>query len=275
MMTVPRPSGILVLGVNQTIVFSGPVLVSTQEKELDPLTEYKVTRDGGDQDDGLPGWLPREVRDHDRRRECDGQIFVDGKAAIVNDAPDERTVDQSGVNGELTVVNRFTEPGLGTLIEWVGVEELNERNVQFIGSEVTAPDAALRPVPAKHTESDPVVVAAARVAAKRQELDQLDSRRIATGADIESEMQRVLQDAVDIITEAFGNMSDRVVSEIRAGDGRERVGRRALPHIEDAMVAVKAVVASHRDCGAHEVMDKIALVFGPLHLAYNCLAAGS
>ncbi len=235
------------------------------------MAEYKVTRDGGDQDDGLPGRLPRELRDHDRRYECDGHIFVDGMATIVNDVPGERIVNQSGVNEELTAFNRFTEPGLET----VDIGELSDRHVQFIGSEVTAPDAALRPLPAKHAESDPVAVAEARVAEKRQELDQLDSRRIATGADIESEMQRVLQDAVDITTELFGNMSDRVVSEIRAGDGREHTGRRALPHVEDAMVAVKAVVASNRNCGAHEVMDKIEAVFGPLHLAYNYLAAGS
>lgn len=64
-------------------------------------------------------------------------------------------------------------------------------------------------------------------------------------------------------------MSDRVVLEIRAGGGRERIGRRALPHVEDAMAAVKAVVASNRSCDAHEVMDKIATVLGPFHLAYN------
>jgi hypothetical protein len=239
------------------------------------LGEYRFTRDGCDQDDGRPGRLHRELRNHDRRYECDGHIFVDGMAAIVNDVSDGRIVNQSGANGESAAVNRFIEPGLETLIASVDVEEFSDRHVQFIGSEVTAPDATLRPLPIQHDESDPVAVAAARVAEKRQELDRLDSRRIETGADIESEIQRVLQDAVDITTEVFGNMSDLVVSEIRAGDGRERIGRRALPHVEDAMVAVKAVVASNRNCGAHEVMDKIAAVFGPLHLANNCLAAGS
>jgi hypothetical protein len=239
------------------------------------LAEYTVPRDGGDQGDGLPGGLHREVRDHDRCYQCDGHIFVDGMAAIVNDVSDELIVNQSGMTGELAAEHRFTEPGLETLIESVDVEELNDHHVQFIGNEMTAPNATLRLLPDNPAEPDPVAVAAARVAEKRQELDRLVSRRIGTGADIESEMQRVLQDAADITTEVFGNMSDRVVSEIRAGDGRERIGRRALPHIEDAMEAVKAVVASNRNCGAHEVMDNIAAVFGPLHLAYNCLAAGS
>jgi len=196
-------------------------------------------------------------------------------ATILNDVPDGRIVNQSEVNGGLVAVNRSTEPGLEKLIDSVDVEELSDRHAQSTGSEVTAPDATVRPLPAKNAESDPVAIAAARVSEKQRELDQLDSRRIATEADIESEIQRVLQDAVDITTEVFGSMSHRVVFEIRAGDGRERIGRRALPHVEDAMVAVKAVVASNRNCSAHEVMDKIAGVFGPLHLAYDCLAAGS
>ena len=27
----------------------------------------------------LPGWMHREVHDHDRRYECDGHVFVDGR----------------------------------------------------------------------------------------------------------------------------------------------------------------------------------------------------
>jgi hypothetical protein len=44
----------------------------THETELDSMAEYKVTRDGGDKDDGLPGWMHREVRDHDRHYEATG-----------------------------------------------------------------------------------------------------------------------------------------------------------------------------------------------------------
>ncbi len=42
------------------------------------MAEYKVKRVGGDKGDRLPGWIYREVRDHDRRYECDGHVFVDG-----------------------------------------------------------------------------------------------------------------------------------------------------------------------------------------------------
>jgi len=42
------------------------------------MAEYVVTRGGGGKDDRQPGWMHREVRDHDRRYECDGHIFVDG-----------------------------------------------------------------------------------------------------------------------------------------------------------------------------------------------------
>jgi hypothetical protein len=143
-------------------------------------------------------------------------------------------------------------------------------------SEMATPDATLWPLPAKHAESDPVALAAARVAEKRQELNQLDSRRIETGADVESEMQRAVQDALDITTEIFGNMGDRVVSEVKAGGLRGRIGNRALPHVRDAMAAMEAVVAcNRRKCDIHECMDKILAVFGPLALAYNCLAASS
>ncbi len=44
----------------------------------DPMAEYIVTPDGGDRDDELPEWMYREIRDHDRRYECDGDIFIDG-----------------------------------------------------------------------------------------------------------------------------------------------------------------------------------------------------
>ncbi|MGH3570655.1 MAG: hypothetical protein ACRDUW_02305 [Pseudonocardiaceae bacterium] len=42
------------------------------------MAEYLVIRGGGDKDDRRPGWMHREVRDHDRRYECDGHIFADG-----------------------------------------------------------------------------------------------------------------------------------------------------------------------------------------------------
>lgn len=160
-------------------------------------------------------------------------------------------------------------------IESVDVEELGDRHGQPTGREVTPPDSLLRPLPAKRTESDPVAVAAARVAEKRQELEQLNSRRIETGADVESEMQRIFQDALDLTNDIFGNISDRVISEVKAGGRRARIGSRALPHVESA-VAMEAVSACcNRKCGIHEGMDKIAAVFSPLHLAYDCLAAGS
>jgi hypothetical protein len=40
------------------------------------MTEYiiKLDRD----DDELPEWIYREVRDHDHRYDCGGHIFVDG-----------------------------------------------------------------------------------------------------------------------------------------------------------------------------------------------------
>jgi hypothetical protein len=54
-------------------------LVPTEGMELDPMAEYiKVKRNRGDKDDELAGWMHREVRDHDRRYECDGHVFVDG-----------------------------------------------------------------------------------------------------------------------------------------------------------------------------------------------------
>ena len=42
------------------------------------MAEYIVMRNSDGKDDGRPGWMHREVRDHDRRYECDGHIFVDG-----------------------------------------------------------------------------------------------------------------------------------------------------------------------------------------------------
>lgn len=42
------------------------------------MAEYKTTSNLDDNDDKLPGWVHREIRDHDRRYDCDGHIFVDG-----------------------------------------------------------------------------------------------------------------------------------------------------------------------------------------------------
>lgn len=124
--------------------------------------------------------------------------------------------------------------------------------------------------------SDPVAVAEARVAEKWQDFYQLNSRRIEAGADVEGEIQQVFQDALDITTEIFGDVGNRVTSEVKAGGQRERIGRRALPHIEDAMAAMEAAVAAcNRHCDMHEGMDKIDAVFAPLHRAHNCLAARS
>jgi hypothetical protein len=175
----------------------------------------------------------------------------------------------------LAAVGLSAQPGLEALIESVDVEELDDRHAQPAGSEVTPPDAPLRPSPDKRAESDPVAVAAARVAEKRQELEQLDSRRIETGADLESEMQQLLQDGLDITTEIFGNISDRVISEVKAGGRRARIGNRALPHVKAAMAAMEAVAVSNRKCAIYDCMDKIDAVFSPLHLAYDCLVANS
>jgi hypothetical protein len=49
-----------------------------QETELDPMTEYKAVSES-EKDKNLPGWIHREIRDHNRRYECDGHIFVDGR----------------------------------------------------------------------------------------------------------------------------------------------------------------------------------------------------
>jgi hypothetical protein len=45
---------------------------------IDPMAEYIVTPDRGDNGDKLPEWMHREIGDHDRRYDCDGRIFVDG-----------------------------------------------------------------------------------------------------------------------------------------------------------------------------------------------------
>jgi hypothetical protein len=42
------------------------------------MAEYKATSNPDDKDDKLPGWVHRKIRDHDRRYDCDGHIFVDG-----------------------------------------------------------------------------------------------------------------------------------------------------------------------------------------------------
>jgi hypothetical protein len=101
--------------------------------------------------------------------------------AIVNDASSERIVNQNAVGGELATVNLSAEPGLDALIESVDVEEPGDHHAQPACSEVTPPDASMQLLPAKRAESDPVAVAAARVAEKWRELEQLDSKELRLG----------------------------------------------------------------------------------------------
>jgi hypothetical protein len=43
------------------------------------MDEYVVTVNRVYKEEELPGWMHREVHDHDRRYECDGHVFVDGR----------------------------------------------------------------------------------------------------------------------------------------------------------------------------------------------------
>ncbi len=43
------------------------------------MTEYVIKVDHAYKEDELPGWMQREVHDHDRRYECDGHVFVEGR----------------------------------------------------------------------------------------------------------------------------------------------------------------------------------------------------
>jgi hypothetical protein len=42
------------------------------------MTKYTIKLDDDDKDDELPGWMYQEVRDHDRRYNCEGHVYVDG-----------------------------------------------------------------------------------------------------------------------------------------------------------------------------------------------------
>jgi hypothetical protein len=51
----------------------------SQEMELDTMAEYVIKVNHAYKEDELPGWMQREVHDHDRRYECDGHVFVEGR----------------------------------------------------------------------------------------------------------------------------------------------------------------------------------------------------
>jgi hypothetical protein len=42
------------------------------------MTEYIVVHGRILEEKNLPGWMQREIRDHDHRYVCDGHVFVDG-----------------------------------------------------------------------------------------------------------------------------------------------------------------------------------------------------
>jgi hypothetical protein len=79
MMTIPRPSGILVIGTNPKL-YPTACLASIQEAELDAMTtECTVTVDHAYKEKRMPGRMHREVHDHNNRYNCDGHIFVSGQ----------------------------------------------------------------------------------------------------------------------------------------------------------------------------------------------------
>ena len=43
------------------------------------MAEYVIKVDRVYIEEDLPGWMHREVHDHDRRYECDGHVFVEGR----------------------------------------------------------------------------------------------------------------------------------------------------------------------------------------------------
>ena len=47
--------------------------------ELDSMAEYVIKVDRVYIEEDLPGWMHREVQDHDRRYDCDGHVFVEGR----------------------------------------------------------------------------------------------------------------------------------------------------------------------------------------------------
>jgi hypothetical protein len=53
-------------------------LANTAEIRAVKIMQQYVRQERGDKGDELPGWMYREVRDHYRRFDCDGHIFVDG-----------------------------------------------------------------------------------------------------------------------------------------------------------------------------------------------------
>lgn len=129
-------------------------------------------------------------------------------------------------------------------------------------------------LPPSRAEPDPVIVAETRVAEKWHEVDELDTRRVETGADVVSDMQRALQDGLNITSEIFNDITNRVIAEVKAGGLRGRIGNRALPHVEDALAAMNAVIESSSQASQWQTtMDKISAVFSPLRLAYNCLTS--
>jgi hypothetical protein len=58
---------------------SRPTLAPTQETELNLMTEYIVMPGRVYKEKEMPGWMHREVRDHEHRYVCDGHVFVDGR----------------------------------------------------------------------------------------------------------------------------------------------------------------------------------------------------
>jgi hypothetical protein len=54
-------------------------LADTAEIRAAKIKQQYVKHEHGDKENELPEWVYREVRDHDHRYDCDGNIFVDGR----------------------------------------------------------------------------------------------------------------------------------------------------------------------------------------------------
>ena len=85
-------------------------------------------------------------------------------------------------------------------------------------------------------------------------------------------MQTIVQAAVDAVTKSFSEVSDAVLTEIKAGGQRARNGNLALPHVKVAMkhVEVWATLAKS-SVNPGVVMSELLDTILPLQKAYTSI----
>ena len=195
---------------------------------------------------------------------------------VVNQAAKERLLKQSGPSKDLTPLDLSSEPELQALVHSIDLRDLGQESAGVHTGSAMSP--ARKPSPATRTAvaepiPGPATDALKYIAQCRKKVDALIPTAGAPSDAALSEMQQVVQSGIDLAVNTMTEVSNRVIAYVKAGGAREQRGRAALPYVEKAMAAAKAITENAKGRNPYSLLSDAEDVLRPLEIAYRHVAA--